>query len=563
MAPARLLIFVLGAALPFLLFHAEAGEMGVNYGRVADDLPDPAAVSQLLKDNGITMVRIYNGDAGVLNALANTGIKVSVMVPNEDLADVARDPSVALDWVRNHVAAFLPATKINVISVGNEVFESRPDLNLQLVPAMTNVHSALVQLGLADAVKVTTPVAFNAVTDSSPPSSGRFRDDIAQSVMKPMLEFLLLTGSFLSMNIYPFFAYLNQIPGTISLDFALGNPNSGFTDESTRLVYHSLLDAQLDATYYAQEKLLGSNAIVPTSDTECGWSNGGKCSLRLEGRVGCGAASIANAQAYNNNLINRILSGNTGTPHRPDADMDAYIFALFNENGKGSGPDDIERHFGLFYPNMTKVYEFDFQHPGPSPVPPAASWCVANAAVGEDRLQAALDFACGHGADCSGIQPGAVCFEPNTRLAHASYAVNSYYQNQGRASGTCDFAGAAFVVFQEPAEICDPNASWCVANAEVGDDRLQAALDWACGHGADCGPIQPGASCFEPNTRVAHASYAFNSYYQRNHRASGTCDFAGAGTVVFKAPKIGNCVLPWRAVIEETTSMSNGSYASI
>ncbi|EER99489.1 glucan endo-1,3-beta-glucosidase 13 [Sorghum bicolor] len=580
MALTRLLVLLLGAAaLPVLLFRtAEAREVGVNYGRVANDLPDPAAVVQLLRDNGITMVRIYDTDDAVLRSFANTGIKLMVMLPNENLADAARSPSYAADWARRRVAAYLPATRIHAVSVGNEVFDSRPDLTPLLVPAMTNVHAALAQLGLADAIKVSTPLSFAAVAVSWPPSAGRFRDDIAQPVMRPMLEFLQRTGSYLTINLYPYFAYAAQ-PDKISRDYFLGNPNPGVRDPDTGLMYYSVLDAQRDATFSAMDKLgFTSLQAIPgeTGSASAGRPKPGprhnkplhqpswELAVGDDGdgvRVDPPAASKANAQAYNNNVINRVLAGRTGTPLRPDADMDVYIFALFNENQKGSGPDDIEANFGLFYPNMEKVYEFDFRGGGVPPAPGAESWCVANASVGESWLQAALEYACGHGADCSAIQPGATCFEPDTVVAHASYAFNSYYQRNGRSNGTCDFNGAGYIVYQEPAGTCDPNASWCVANAAVGDARLLDGLNYACANGADCSTIQPGAPCFEPNTMVAHASHAFNSYYQRNRRASGTCDFAGAASVVYRAPKYGNCVLPSKASIEETIAKSEGEAA--
>ncbi|CAN6372294.1 unnamed protein product [Urochloa humidicola] len=558
MALSRLIV-VLAATVALLLFsRAEAGEIGVNYGMLGSDLPDPASVVRLLRKSGITSVRLYDTNATVLRALANTGIKVMVMLRNDELAAVAASPSVALRWVRSNVAAHYPATQIRGVEVGNEVFLKAKSLTRQLVPAMNNVHAALVRLRLDAAIKISTPLAFTALAESWPPSSGRFRDDIAQSVMKPMVDFLRRTGSSLNVNAYPYFAYIAQ-PDKISLDYALGNPNPGVRDNNTGLVYHSLLDAQIDAAYFAMEKLesVGTSMVVAESKgsspllrmnlPENGYpSNGppqpsgrnGWGRRLLAAGDGCPAASISNAQAYNNNLINRVLSGATGTPYRPDADMDVHIFALFNENLKSYRPDDTENFFGLFYPNMTKVYGFDFHRAA------LASWCVANASAGAVALQAAMDYACGHGADCSAIQPGGTCFEPGNKLAHASYAFNSYYHRNGRARGTCDFDGAAYIVFREPAGNCDPKASRCVANAAAGEKALQEALNYACANGADCSAIQRCGPCFEPNNVVAHASYAFNNYYQRKGRASGTCDFAGAGTVVYRAPKIGKCVLP-------------------
>jgi hypothetical protein len=198
--------------------------------------------------------------------------------------------------------------------VGNEVFEEAKNLTGQLVPAMANVHDALVKLGLDKAVKVSTPVAFTALQESWPPSAGRFPDDIAGSVMKPMVDFLERTGSYLTVNAYPFFAYAEE-PDKISLDYALGNSNAaGVRDPVTGLVYHSLLDAQLDATYFAMEKLGTSRSSAQDQNfmagkgprayvSETGWASAG--GLKRGGRrcfeqAGDDAASVANAKAYNN-----------------------------------------------------------------------------------------------------------------------------------------------------------------------------------------------------------------------------------------------------------------------
>jgi exo-beta-1,3-glucanase (GH17 family) len=208
------------------------------------------------------------------------------------------------------------------------------------------------------------------------------------------------------MNLYPFFTYVEH-PDIINLDYALGNSNPGVLDHNTGKMYYNLLDAQRDTAHSAMANL-GQYAGVMLYTTESGWPSRGRIrhgGRRLLDTTDGGAASVANAQAYNNNLINRVLSGNTATPLRPDADMDVYILALFNENGKGAGPDYFEQNFGLFYPSKQKVDKFDFNGGGAP-----ESWCVANATFGDERLQGALDWACGHGADCSAIQRGASCF---------------------------------------------------------------------------------------------------------------------------------------------------------
>ncbi|ESQ56334.1 hypothetical protein EUTSA_v10026599mg [Eutrema salsugineum] len=87
-------------------------------------------------------------------------------------------------------------------------------------------------------------------------------------------------------------------------------------------------------------------------------------------------------------------------------------------------------------------------------------------------------------------------------------------------------------------------AMWCVARFDVTSQALQAALDYACAAGADCAPIQPSGLCFLPNTIQAHASYAFNSYFQRRAMAPGSCNFAGTSTLAKTDPSYGSCVYP-------------------
>lgn len=86
--------------------------------------------------------------------------------------------------------------------------------------------------------------------------------------------------------------------------------------------------------------------------------------------------------------------------------------------------------------------------------------------------------------------------------------------------------------------------TWCVARSDASTQALQTALDYACASGADCTPIQSSGLCFLPNTIQAHASYAFNSYFQRKAMAPGSCDFSGTASASKSDPSYGSCMYP-------------------
>jgi len=84
--------------------------------------------------------------------------------------------------------------------------------------------------------------------------------------------------------------------------------------------------------------------------------------------------------------------------------------------------------------------------------------------------------------------------------------------------------------------------TWCVARPGASQNDLQNALDWACGLGmANCKAIQQGGPCFQPDTLVSHASYAFNSYYQTNGNSDIACNFGGTAALTKRDPSKSKC----------------------
>ncbi|MBA0597571.1 hypothetical protein Gorai_007374, partial [Gossypium raimondii] len=420
--------------------------VGVCYGRNADDLPTPDKVVKLVQLHKIKYLRIYDSNIQVLKAFANTGVELMVGVPNSDLLAFSQFQSNVDSWLKNSILPYYPATKIAYITVGLEVTESPDNATALVVPAMQNVLTALKKVGLHKRIKVSSTHSLGVLSRSFPPSAGAFNSSHA-FFLKPMLEFLAENHSPFMIDLYPYYAYRDS-PSNVSLDYALFESSSEVIDPNTGLLYTNMFDAQIDALYFALMALNFRTTQVMV--TETGWPSKGSPKEK--------AATPDNAQTYNANLIHHVIN-DSGTPAKPGEELDVYIFSLFNENRK-PGPES-ERNWGLFYPDQTSVYNLDFTGNGIVDVTNSGNgtnsnvttWCIASSKASEADLQNALDWACGPGnVDCSPIQPSQPCFEPDNTLSHASFAFNSYYQQNGATDVACSFGGNGVKVDKDPSK---------------------------------------------------------------------------------------------------------------
>ena len=322
------------------------GTYGINYGRIADNIPSPDQVVTLHRAAKIRNVRIYDADHSVLKAFSGTGFNLVIGLPNGQLQDMSSNADHALNWVKDNVQSFLPGTPIRGIAVGNEVLGGE-DYSLwgELLGAAKNIYNATKKLNLHEQIEISTANSFAVFSNSYPPSSCKFKDSVTQ-YMKPLLEFFSQIGSPFCLNAYPSLAYASD-PEHIDLNYALFQPTKGIYDPKFRLHYDNMLDAQIDAAYSALENA-GFNKMEVIV-TETGWASNGDPNEA--------GANMTNARTYNYNLRKR-LAKRKGTPHRPKNIVKAYIFAVFNEDSKPGASS--ERNYGLFKADGNISYDIGF-----------------------------------------------------------------------------------------------------------------------------------------------------------------------------------------------------------
>ncbi|CAL5184055.1 unnamed protein product [Lathyrus oleraceus] len=428
--------------LCWVLVPMAESAIGVNWGTLSSHRLKPSTVVDLLRDNKISKVKLFEADPDVLKALMGSGIQVMVGIPNEMLS-LLGSSSVAADfWVRQNVSAYITkgGADIRYVAVGNEPFLTSYNgqfVNLVL-PAVTNIQQSLVKANLAGYVKIVVPCNADAYESSGGlPSQGVFRSELTQ-IMTQLVQFLNSNGSPFVVNIYPFLSLYDN--GDFPQDYAFFQGTShAVTDGSN--VYTNAFDGNYDTLVAALGKL-GYNQM-PIIIGEIGWPS--------DGAVG---ANITAARVFNQGLVYHIAS-NKGTPLRPNTPpMDVYLFELLDEGAKSTLPGNFERHWGIFSFDGQAKYSLNLGL-GNKELRNARNveylpsrWCVAKPSSDLTNVVNHMKIACSV-ADCTTLNYGGSCNEIGEK-GNISYAFNSYYQLRMQDSQSCEFDGLGMVTFLDP-----------------------------------------------------------------------------------------------------------------
>lgn len=371
----------------------------------------------------IEFLNLYETTEDILQASSQAHeLPLAVSVSAEDLNEVSFSILLAERWLRHNILAHYPASNITTIVVGTTAFCQQGQQHNHLsevFSSLKNVYHSLKRWGLEKDIKVS--VAFTL--DCLPPNK-----DL--KIIKPLFEFLQEVNSTYSVIPYGF---------------------SHFSDKSLSLV----------SSHFESLKKLGffylTNINVMAIVTKGRKNTARKLSVVDFSPIGpfpvrpAPTPEIAKSPRTPSNVPLPPLAQVVSSPP-------PVLSPAFAPEEPPFGVPASSPH-GFTLPPCDPLHNGS---PYPQIFPVQKVWCVAKPSVPEETLQEAMDYACGEGgADCMEITPQGNCYYPDTVVAHASYAFNSYWQKHKRNGGTCNFGGTAMLINADPSKYALLILSFC------------------------------------------------------------------------------------------------------
>ncbi|XP_052197214.1 glucan endo-1,3-beta-glucosidase 8-like [Diospyros lotus] len=411
--------------------------LGVNWGSQCTHPLPPDIVVQMLKDNGVHKVKLFDADPWIVRAFAGTGIEVVVGIPNEALDKISKDYDKAVDWVKRNITKHMYDGGVNIkmVAVGNEPFLTSYNGSYvkTTLPAMKNVQRALKEAGHSQ-IKVTTPMNADVYHSSSGlPSNGDFRADV-KSEMVDIVKWLDDQNSFFLVNIYPFLSLYQNKHFPIEYAFFDGR-SKPIVDKGN--AYENMFDANLDTLAWSMAKAGAPNLGIMVG--EAGWPTDGDIN-----------ANVSMAERFYQGFLKK-MAANKGTPLRP-GHLEVYLFALMDEDQKSVAPGGFERHWGIFRYDGQPKFPIDFTGQGREKMPIGAKnvqyqekkWCVFNRDVKIMNFTGRnVEYACAY-SDCTALVYGSSCNKLDL-IGNISYAFNMYFQMNDQDVEACVFEGLATI----------------------------------------------------------------------------------------------------------------------
>ncbi|KAJ0243412.1 X8 domain-containing protein [Hirschfeldia incana] len=380
----------------------------------------PKTVVQMLKDNNVQEVKLFDADTNTMVALAGSGIEVMVAIPNDQLKAMG-SYNRAKDWVRRNMTRFNDDVKIKYVAVGNEPFLT----SSQRIIHKPNVSSTLQH------PKGTKRSRSRRLHQSHRPFERR-RLHLSPGQPRPIRRELPSP-----VNIYPFLSlYLSS---DFPFDYAFFNGQNTINDNG--VVYSNVFDANFD-TLLASLKALGHGDMTVIVG-EVGWPTDGDKN-----------ANIPNAERFYAGLLPK-LAANKSTPMRPGY-IEVYPFGFLDEDAKSIAPGNFERHWGIFKYDGQPKFPADLSGEGQKKVLTGAQnvqylqsqWCMLNPNAvsfsnSTNQLGDNVNYACTF-SDCTALGYGSSCGNLD-EVGNASYAFNMYFQVQNQKAEACDFEGLAMI----------------------------------------------------------------------------------------------------------------------